>query len=119
MAKLKINSSLTGSEDSHIFEGSGILKDINTIVYKDQEITTTIIKNNNEVEILRRSSSYRLDLYFYENKETIGIYEINNNVLNLPIKTNKIEINENTIEINYIINEVENFKYKINYEVIE
>ena len=70
------------------------------------------IDYSNIVRITRKDSDKEIILEFKEKNDTTALYKIYNNTYELNIYTNKIEIKDNYIEIDYII-EDDNINYKL------
>ncbi len=92
----------------------------NKITFKDDNITVTIIVDNNKIIMKRISKDYELNFEFQERINTTGKYFLNNDNLWLPIEvfTDKILVSEKSIEVDYYIDKI-NFDFKISFEVIE
>ena len=88
----------------------------NSIVYKDQDNTTTKI-NLNEKKLRRENEDLFMEYLFEENKKTKGIVTVKTlkKTLELILNTKKIHQENQNIEINYIL---ENDEYKYKLEVI-
>ena len=118
MGKINLKATLISDEENLNIETSGI-KTKNKIVYKENNITVTILIFDNKIEMNRTCNEYKINLIFEKNKKTISKY----NVFGMPkkflleTKTKKIEISENEIIINYNL-EVNDFKYHLEVEDI-
>ena len=90
------------------------------ITFKDDDITVTIMVDNNKIMMKRVSKDYQLNFEFEERINTMGKYFLNNDNLWLPIEvfTDKILVSENCVEVDYYIDKI-NFNFKISFEVIE
>lgn len=109
MSKIKIKT--TVNNEKFLFKG---IKKQNKIIYKDDDISVTI-DISNIIVLTRENLDFKLQLIFDQNKETTGTYllKMNNNYLELQVKTKKLVIEPKFIEIIYIINssdEIKNFK---------
>ena len=113
MGKINLKASLISSEENLNIKTSGI-KTMNKIVYKENNITVTILIFNNKIEMNRTCNEYKINLIFEKNKTTTSKY----NVFGMPkeflleTKTKKLEIEENKIIINYNL-EGNDFNYHL------
>ncbi len=105
------------SKDSNIeYKTTAIMTD-GVIKYKSNDNTKEIFDYNN-YKLIRENDEMRMDYLFDEKQTTTGIVfvkELNQSV-GVNIKTNKIERNNNDIEIEF---EVENNTIKYHIEVIK
>ena len=117
MGKINLKASLISDEENLSIETTGI-KTSNKIVYKENNITVTILIFNNKIEMSRTCNEYKINLIFEKEKDTISKY----NVFGMPkeflleTKTNKLIIEDNKIDLNYNL-EGNNFKYSLVWEV--
>jgi len=117
MGKVNLKASLISDEENLNIQTSGI-KTNNKIVYKENNITVTILIFNNKIEMNRTCNEYKINLIFEKNKITTSKY----NVFGMPkeflleTKTNKLIIEDNKIDLNYNL-EGNNFKYSLVWEV--
>ena len=117
MGKINLKASLISEEENLNIETTGI-KTKNKIVYKENNITVTILIFNNKIEMNRTCNEYKINLIFEKGKKTTSKY----NVFGMPkeflleTKTKKLEIGENEITINYNL-EGNDFKYHLEVEV--
>lgn len=116
MKSVKINASLIGPDETTYFDCLGTL-DNNVCTFISDDIETKITIQGNQVTINRRRHDYDLNLVLEENKDTNGSLVIEDKTAYLPIKTNKLNIEENFIEANYTIDGIGEFIYKIKFEV--
>ena len=113
MGKINLKASLISDEENLNIETSGI-KIMNKIVYKENNITVTILIFDNKIEMNRTCNEYKINLLFEKGKDTISRY----NVFGMPkeflleTKTNKLEITNTLIKIDYNL-EGNNFSYKL------
>lgn len=116
MAKFKINSNLISVDDNLKIDTIGIKKD-NKILYKENEISVTIIVLNNKIEVKRVHPDYVIELFFDKNEDTLSNYRFigGNKNFKLHTKTKKLLISDKKIEIEYIL-EDNTFKYKLELE---
>lgn len=116
MKNVKIKASLVGPDETTNFDCVGTY-DNNICSFINDDIENKITIQGNQLTINRRRDDYDLNLILEENKETNGSLVIENNSLNLPINTTKLNIEEYFVEANYIIDGIGEFIYKINIEV--
>lgn len=117
MGKINLKAKLISDEENLNIETSGI-KTSNKIVYKENNITVTILILDNKIEMNRACNEYKINFVFEKDKKTISRY----NVFGMPkeflleTKTNKLIIKDNEIDLNYNL-EGNNFKYSLVWEV--
>ena len=113
MGKINLKASLISDEENLSIKTSGI-KTGNKIVYKENNITVTILIFDNKIEMNRSCNKYKINLIFEKGKNTISKY----NVFGMPkeflleTKTKKLNINEKFIKIDYNL-EGNNFSYEL------
>ena len=113
MGKINLKANLISEEENLNIETSGI-KTNNKIVYKENNITVTILIFNNKIEMNRTCNEYKINLIFEKDKITTSKY----NVFGMPkeflleTKTNELLIEKNEIKINYNL-EGNNFNYHL------
>ena len=113
MGKVNLKASLISDEENLNTETTGI-KTSNKIVYKENNITVTILIFDNKIEMNRTCNEYKINLIFEKGKDTISKY----NVFGMPkefllqTKTKKLKITNTLIEIDYNL-EGNNFSYKL------
>ena len=115
MSKIKIKATI--NDEKFLFKG---IKKQNKIIYKDNDILVTI-DITNIIILTRENFDFKLNLIFDKNKNTIGTYllKTSNNYLELQIKTEKIVVEQNSIEIIYNINNnEESINFKLEFEEI-
>lgn len=102
MSKINLKAKLISEEENLDIKVSGIKID-NKIVYKENNITVTILILNNKIEMTRTCNEYKINLIFEKDKKTISTYQ----VFGMPKKfelqtiTKKLIINEREIKIDY------------------
>ena len=106
MAKKRIKYSLKTSEELIEKETDSIVID-NTIKYKEDDVSVLIKISDNKVYLTRENTIYKIELVFENNKDTIGIYYLkeNNKSFKLDIHTNKLIIDNNNLDIEYVLND--------------
>ena len=113
MGKINLKASLISDEENLSIETTGIKTD-NKIIYKENNITVTILIFDNKIEMNRTCNEYKINLIFEKNKKTISKY----NVFGMPkeflleTKTKKLEITNTLIKIDYNL-EGNNFSYEL------
>lgn len=117
MGKINLKANLISDEENLNIEVSGI-KNNNKIIYKENNITVTILILNNKIEMNRSCNEYKVNLVFQKNKKTMSNYQVFGipKTFDLETKTNKLIIEDNKIEINYNL-EGNDFKYSLVWEV--
>ena len=117
MGKINLKANLISDEENLNIEVSGI-KNNNKIIYKENNITVTILILNNKIEMNKSCNEYKVNLVFQKNKKTISNYQVFGmpKTFDLETKTNKLIIEDNKIEINYNL-EGNDFKYSLVWEV--
>ena len=118
MGKINIKAHLVSDEENLIIETSGI-KSKNKIIYKENDISVTILMFENKIEMERISKDYKINLIFDKNKKTVSTYQIfgGSKTFNLETKTKKLIINDKKIELNYEL-EGNKFKYTLEMEAL-
>lgn len=113
MSKVNIKSILENASSNERNEYNTLgIKNKNKINYKEDNINVSIDLDN--IKIIRKDDIKEIVLEFKEKENTCCTYKVYNNVYKLNIFTNKIEINDNYIEIDYIIEDDKiNFKLYI------
>lgn len=116
MGKISLKAKLISDEENIIIETFGI-RTRRKIVYKENDITVTILIFDNKIEMNRLCNDYKVNLVFEKNKKTISNYEFfgGNKIFELETYTKKLNIDNNKIEINYVLEE-NNFKYTLEME---
>lgn len=113
MGKINLKASLISDEENLSIETTGI-KTNNKIVYKENNITVTILIFDNKIEMNRSCNEYKINLIFEKGKTTTSKY----NVFGMPkeflleTKTKKLEITNTFIKIDYNL-EGNNFSYEL------
>ena len=113
MGKVNIKASLISDEENLNIETTGI-KTKNKIVYKENNITVTILIFDNKIEMNRTCNEYKINLIFENNRNTISKY----NVFGMPkqfllqTQTRNLEINDKFIKIDYNL-EGNDFSYQL------
>ena len=116
MGKINLKANLNSEDENINIDVSGI-KTKNKIIYKENNVTVTILILNNRIEMNRTCNEYKINLIFEKNKNTISTYQVFGlpKTFDLETKTKKLIIKENLIELEYEL-EGNNFKYSIEWE---
>ena len=116
MGKINLKAKLISEEENLTVEVSGI-KTGNKIVYKENDITVTILIFDNKIEMNRTCNEYKINFVFEKNKKTESKY----NVFGMPkeflleTNTKKLIIEKNKIELKYNL-EGNDFEYLLEME---
>ena len=118
MGKIKLKANLISSDENLNISTIGIRTN-NKIVYKENNVTVTILIFNNKIEMNRVCNEYKINFVFEINKQTISKY----NVFGMPkeflleTKTNELKIKDNEIVLKYNL-EGNDFSYHLELEDI-
>ena len=117
MGKINLKAKLISEEENLNIEISGI-KTNNKIIYKENSITVTILMFNNKIEMNRTCNEYKINFIFEKDKTTISTYQVFGieKIFDLETKTQKLNIEENSLELEYEL-EGNEFKYSLVWEV--
>ena len=116
MGKISLKASLISEDENLNIETTGI-KTKNKIVYKENNITVTILIFDNKIEMNRTCNEYKINLVFEKGNKSISKYK----VVGMPkeflleTKTNKLEMTDKEINIKYNL-EGNNFSYHLEME---
>ena len=116
MGKINLKATLISEEENLNINTNGI-KTGNKIIYKENNITVTILIFNNKIEMNRSCNEYKINLIFEKGKKTISKY----NVFGMPkefllqTNTKKLEIIDKEIKIDYNL-EGNDFHYHLELE---
>ena len=115
MGKVFLKSILISDIDNLKLDTNGI-KTNNKIIYKENNITVTILIFNNKIEMNRSSDEYDINLLFELNTTTNSTYSFNgtNKKFTLLTYTKKLIIKDNKINIDYNL-EGNNFSYSLEW----
>ena len=116
MGKINVKAKLVSEDENFNIEVSGI-KTKNKIVYKENNITVTILILNNKIEMNRTCNEYKINLIFEKDKKTISNYQVFGmpKTFDLETNTKKLIINDKNIELDYEL-EGNKFKYVLEWE---
>ena len=116
MGKINLRFKLISDDDNLDIKTTGI-KTENKIVYKENNITVTLLIFDNKIEMTRSCNEYKINLVFEKNKKTISTYQVfgASKIFDLETKTKKFIISKNNIIINYEL-EGNNFSYSLEME---
>lgn len=105
MSKVNIKSALKNNTSNELKEYEAIgIKTKHKITYKEEDISVSI-EYADTIKITRKDNNKEIVLEFIESEFTNCLYKMYNNTYKLKIFTNKIDISDNYIEIDYIIEE--------------
>lgn len=116
MSKVRIKVDINNSEENNSKEIDAIISN-NKLKYKEDD-KTTVVYSYLENILIRENNELRMNYFFDLKKESTGniyIKELNKK-LEVKIKTTKLKIDNNNIEISFIV-EDNKFNYKV--EVIK
>lgn len=118
MGKINLKAKLILDEENLNIETSGI-KTKNKIIYKENDITVTILIFDNKIEMNRTCNEYKINFVFQKEKKTISNYQVFGmpKTFDLETRTNKLLIANNKIDLNYNL-EGNNFKYSLKWEAV-
>ena len=111
MGKINLKAKLI-SEEKHLnIETTGI-KTKDKIIYKENDITVTLVMFDNKIEMNRTCNEYKINLVFEKGKSAISTYNVFGapKIFELNTKTKKLNISDKKIEIDYILEDNE-FSY--------
>ena len=116
MAKKEIIVSIKNDEGLKKHQTTAIISE-NTIEYKEKD-NTTVVFDYNRKTLTRDNEELKMNYEFSLNKKTTGTILIKelNKTLNLEIQTKKMIVENDDIEINFV---VENNKFLYKIEVIK
>ena len=94
------------------------IKNKNKITYKEETVTNTILQEEDKLILIRENDEFKNILIFDINKETISEYLLKENdlTIELNIKTNLVEIDDNYIKVRYLVIDSDN-EYEYNIEM--
>lgn len=124
MAKIRINLSLKSNEETISKDCLGLYQG-NKITYLDDKINVTLLLDDNRIKMNRNTEDYIIEMIFSLGATTQGVYIVKSHKIkmDLTVKTNILEINDNKICIEYELKlngtEMGRFNYEIIYEVIQ
>lgn len=117
MGKINLRFKLISDSDNLDIKTNGIRTN-NKIVYKENDITVTLLIFDNKIEMNRVCSEYKINLIFENNKTTVSTYQVfgASKVFDLETKTKTLFISNNNIKIVY---ELEGNKFSYNLDMEE
>ena len=92
------------------------IKNKNKITYNEETVTNTILQEEDKLILIRENDEFKNILIFDINKETISEYLLKENdlTIELNIKTNLVEIEDNYIKVRYLVIDSDNeYEYSI------
>ncbi len=122
MAKINLRTSLYNKTDNKYFNNEvvAILDDKKTIKYLDRNVTVSIEKKENGINIIRRSDDYEIHLPLEKGKKTKGFYNVKQlGILDMEVETTSITIGDNTLNVEYTMildkQSISEFKFYLEY----
>lgn len=123
MAKIKLNAKVINQSEKNTFSyhGDGLLLK-NKIVYYENDICVTLMKQENIVKLVRKHKEYELEMTFRKGYKTEVVHNSLKESLKtyLQVETNVLEWENDRVRIDYRLyptNEL--FSYQLKFEVIE
>jgi hypothetical protein len=118
MAVLNITSTVYNfkKNDTSTYSGKAIYQD-DKITYQDEDARYEVkVLGDHVVFKKKRKDGISFLFYFELGKTTDVLVEENNMSLSIPLYTEKLNLEENKIEVYYTLNDSENFKFCFEYE---
>ena len=115
MGKIRLKEIFKSDDDNIDIDIMGIINK-NKIIYKENDIKVTIVVLSNKILMNREHSNYEIDFVFEEGVTTKATYKLKeyNKEFTIDIKTTKLVIKEDLIDINYRLgNSIFSFTLKI------
>ena len=123
MAKIKLKAKVVnqGEKNTFSYHGDGLLLK-NKIVYYENDICVTLMKQENIVKLVRKHKEYELEMTFRKGYKTEVVHNSLKESLKtyLQVETNVLEWENDRVRIDYRLyptNEL--FSYQLKFEVIE
>lgn len=123
MAKIKLEAKVINQSEKNTFSyhGDGLLLK-NKIVYYENDICVTLMKQENIVKLVRKHKEYELEMTFRKGYKTEVVHNSLKESLKtyLQVETNVLEWENDRVRIDYRLyptNEL--FSYQLKFEVIE
>lgn len=123
LAKIKLNAKVINQSEKNTFSyhGDGLLLK-NKIVYYENDICVTLMKQENIVKLVRKHKEYELEMTFRKGYQTEVVHNSLKESLKtyLQVETNVLEWENDRVRIDYRLyptNEL--FSYQLKFEVIE
>lgn len=94
------------------------IKNKNKITYNEETVANTVLQEDDKLILIRENDEFKNILIFDLNKETISEYLLKENdlTIELNIRTNLVEINDNYIKVRYLVIDSDN-EYEYNIEM--
>ena len=123
LAKIKLKAKVVnqGEKNTFSYHGDGLLLK-NKIVYYENDICVTLMKQENIVKLVRKHKEYELEMTFRKGYKTEVVHNSLKESLKtyLQVETNVLEWENDRVRIDYRLyptNEL--FSYQLKFEVIE
>lgn len=94
------------------------IKNKNKITYNEEIVANTVLQEDDKLILIRENDEFKNILIFDLNKETISEYLLKENdlTIELNIRTNLVEIDDNYIKVRYLVIDSDN-EYEYNIEM--
>lgn len=94
------------------------IKNKNKITYNEETVANTVLQEDDKLILIRENDEFKNILIFDLNKETISEYLLKENdlTIELNIRTNLVEIDDNYIKVRYLVIDSDN-EYEYNIEM--
>ena len=117
--KIRIKGFLKDIDEATItnIDAFGI-KNKNKITYNEETVANTVLQEDDKLILIRENDEFKNILIFDLNKETISEYLLKENdlTIELNIRTNLVEIDDNYIKVRYLVIDSDN-EYEYNIEM--
>ena len=117
--KIRIKGFLKDKDEGTItnIDAFGI-KNKNKITYNEETVANTVLQEDDKLILIRENDEFKNILIFDLNKETISEYLLKENdlTIELNIRTNLVEIDDNYIKVRYLVIDSDN-EYEYNIEM--
>lgn len=115
MAKVHVKTKLKNEEETHDFDGLGLLRDDQLIFY-DEQVKMIIMLD--DMKVIRENSESKIILDFKGSDSSSFELKSKNISVPIPCELSYLKKKENHIEIHYKI-EDQLFKFYVEYEVLK
>lgn len=114
-AYITLRHEAEGVTSNRIIEG---IVTADKITYKDEEFVVTLDKKLDEIILTKKNNDYKITINFKEGVTSFAIYETTGHQLSLKVMTLNLK-QGNEIYIHYIVEDTNEIKYSLKYEVKE
>ena len=119
MSKISIETLLHNKKENKFYSDEVIGIKTDKIKFITEEVMNIISINDNTVTLKRKCDEYEIEMTFDKNTITEGRYFVKTlGYFNLKVKTKELKINEDSIEIDYVMSleDVQTeFSYKLDW----